>query len=210
MDDFFTKQLSCKLCESEFEALVARKSKQPVLKADSDFCTHYEREIPFYYNIFVCPRCSYAFLESFKKPTDQIQEKLKNNLKPLEGDFSGRRDHDLAEKAFLQVIEVAKLQREGDTVLASLYLQLAWIYRFRGDEESEKAMLEEALNYYADVYEKSDLEDVSKVLFLLGELNRRLGRAKEAVFWFSKVANDEACSEAMRHRARQAWQGLRR
>ncbi len=210
MDDFYTKQQSCKLCSCEFETLVARKSKQPVLKTDSDFCTYYERETPFYYNIFVCPRCSYAFLDSFKKPGDKVQEKLKNNLKPLEDDFSGRRDHELAEKAFLQAIEVAKLQREGDTVLASLYLQLAWIYRFRGEEESEKAMLEEALSYYVEVYEKSDLEDVSKVLYLLGELNRRLDRAKEAVFWFSKVANDEACNEAMRHRARQAWQSLRR
>ncbi len=205
MDDFLNKNVTCKLCATDFETLMARKSKQAIVKTDPDFCTHYENEVPFYYYIFVCPQCGYAFLENFKEPG----EKMKEKIEPLPEDMSGKRDNNLAEKAYLRAIECARMQRESDAVMASLYLQLAWIYRFRGDEESELAALNEALGYYIDVYEKSDLEDVSKVLYLIGELNRRLGRNKDAVFWFSRVANDQDCSQAMRHRARQAWQSLR-
>ncbi len=205
MDDLLTKNLTCKLCGHEVETLMARKSKQATVKTDSDFCVHYENEVPFYYNVFICPKCGYGFLENFKDPAKKMKEKIE----PLPEDLTGKRDNQLAEKAYLRTLECARMQRESDPVMASLYLQLAWIYRYRGDEENEKTMLNEALGYYIDVYEKSDQGDVSKVLYLIGELNRRLGNNKDAVFWFSRLVNDQNCSQAMRHRARQAWQSLR-
>jgi len=206
MEDFLTKDLTCRLCGNEFSSLAVRKSKQMVTKRDNDFCFHYAREVPFYYNVFICPECGYGFLESFEK---EPGEKMKEKIAPLEEDYSGKRDNYLAEKAYQRAIECARMQKEGFAVLASLYLQLAWIYRFREDIENEQTMLSEALGYYIDVYEKSDLADASRVMYLIGELNRRLGNNKEAVFWFSRVANDQECKEAMRRLARQAWQSLR-
>lgn len=206
MDLFLTKNVNCKLCGNEFSTQFIRKSKLPVVKTDSDFCVHYEQEIPFYYNVLICPECGYGFLDSFAKNPD---EKMHEKISPLPDDFSGKRDNALAEKAYQRVIECAKRQKESDAVLASLHLQMAWIFRIRGDQENELTMLNEALGYYIDVYEKSDIEDPSKVIYLIGELNRRLGKNKEAVFWFNKVANDEQSNKAMRRMARQAWQSLR-
>jgi uncharacterized protein len=206
MEDFYTKDLTCELCGREFPSLLVRKSKQAVTKTDSDFCAYYEGEVPYFYHVFICPACGYAFLESFtKKPGNKMKEKLS----PLPDFFSGKRDAPTAQLAYKRAIECAKMQREDDAVLASLHLQLGWICRLTGDEQKELAALREALGHYVAVYESSNLPDASKVMYLIGELNRRLGNLKEAVFWYSKVAGDEKCSAAMRRRARDAWQSLR-
>jgi hypothetical protein len=205
-DDFITKDLTCRLCGKQFNSLVVRKSAQPVLKTDSDFCIHYERETPYFYNVFVCPACGYAFLESFeKKPGTKMREKLT----PLPDFFSDKRDAPTAQLAYKRAIECAKMQKESDMVLASLYLQLSWIMRVKGDEKAEKEAQGEALAYYKGVYEESDLEDASRVMYLIGELNRRLGYLKEAVYWYSRVANDKNSNQATRRMARDAWQSLR-
>lgn len=206
MDDFYKKDLTCKLCGREFSSLLVRKSKQAVIKNDSDFCAYYEGEVPYFYHVYICPACGYAFLESFtKKPGDKMKEKLR----PLPDFFSDKRDALTAQLAFKRAIECAKMQREDDAVLASLHLQLGWIFRLIGDEQKELAALREALGHYVAVYESSNLLDASKVMYLIGELNRRLGNLKEAVFWYSKVAGDEKSNAAMRRRARDAWQSLR-
>ena len=134
---------------------------------------------------------------------------MKAKLTPLPDFFSEKRDAATAELAYKRAIECARMQREEDDIMASLCLQMAWINRLRGDDEKEKVNMEQALAHYVDVYEKSELEDASKVMYLIGELNRRLEREKDAIFWFSRVVNDNNSSQAMRHRARQAWQSLR-
>ena len=206
MDDFFSKDLVCPLCDYAFQSSMVRKSKQQVLKKDSDFCFHYAKEVPFYYYAFICPNCGYGFLESFEK---EPGAGMRERIAPLPEDYSGKRDNELAEKAYLRAIECAKMQKENYTVLASLHLQLAWIYRYREDKEKEGAALNEALGYYIDVYEKTDMGDPSKIMYLIGELHRRLGKEKEAVKWFSRVANDKEGNQAMRRLARNAWQSLR-
>lgn len=206
MEDMYTKELTCMLCSKAFKSRAVRKSKQAVLKTDSDFCMYYEKETPYFYHVNVCPHCGYAFLESFaKKPGEKMKEKLTT----LPDFFSGKRDAATAELAYKRAIDCAKMQRENDEIMASLYMQMAWINRLRGDRVKEEAHLGEALAHYTGVYEGSDLEDASKVMYLIGELNRRIGCNKKAVFWFSRVANDENCSQAMRYRARQSWQSLR-
>lgn len=206
MEDFLKKEQSCKLCKNKFTSFAVRKSKQPVEKSDSDFCMYYERQTPFFYHVFICPDCGYAFLESFKK---EPHDKMLETLTSLPDFFSEKRDASAAELLYKRAIECAKLQREDDQVLAGLYHHLAWIYRYKGDEEKEKAALGEALGYYRGVYENMDIEDPSKVMYLIGDLNRRLGNKREAVNWFSRVANDRKANQAMRHRSREAWQQLR-
>ncbi|MGM0652770.1 MAG: DUF2225 domain-containing protein [Bacillota bacterium] len=206
MEDFLTKEITCRLCGNGFKSLAVRRSKQTVKSTESDFQAIYERETPYFYYVFVCPNCGYAFMESFKNnPAESMQEKLT----PLPDFFSEKRDAATAELAYKRALECARLQREKDAVLASLYLHMAWINRLRGEEEKEKANMAHALSHYIGVYESSDQVDISRVMYLIGELNRRLGNDKEAVQWFSRVVNDDNSSQAMRYRARQAWQALR-
>lgn len=206
LDDFLVKEQTCRLCGKKFTSLSVKKSAQPVKKTESDFFIQYERETPYFYSAYICPACGYGFLESFeKKPPPQMREKLT----PLPDFFSEKRDAPTAQLAFKRAIECAKMQQESDTVLASLFLHLSWIMRLQGDERAEKEAQKKALAYYKAVYAESDIVDASKVMYLIGELNRRLGDQKEAVYWFSKVANDRRSNEAVRRMARDAWQSTR-
>ncbi len=205
-NDFLTKEYNCRLCAGRFSSKQVRKSAQPVLKTDSDFCVYYERETPYFYYVLVCPACGYAFSEAFNH---QPPAKMKEKLSPLPDFFASKRDAPTAQLAYKRAIECALLQRESDTVLASLYLQLSWILRVKGDGAAEQTAQAEALKYYEAVYRDSDLEDASKVTYLIGELNRRLGNHKEAVYWYAKVANDKRAAQSIRHMARDAWQSLR-
>lgn len=203
MDDFLTKEQTCRLCSNKFSSLAVKKSAQPVKKTESDFCIHYERETPYFYSVYICPACGYGFLESFeKKPPAAMREKLN----PLPDFFSEKRDAPTAQLAFKRAIECAKIQEESDMVMASLFLHLSWIMRVQKEAEAEKEAQKKALAYYKGVYEESDLKDASKVMYLIGELYRRLGDVKEAVYWYSRVANDRRSNEAVRRMAREAWQ----
>lgn len=206
LQDFLKKEYSCNLCSNSFTSLTVKKIAQPVSKTDTDFCVYYERETPYFYHVFVCPECGYAFTESFKK---KPAENMRQQISPLPDFFSEKRDAPTAQLAYKRAIECARLQRESDTVLASLYLQLSWILRIKGDQAGEKNAQQEALAYYKGAYEGSDLEDASKVMYLIGELYRRLGDQKEAIYWYSRVANDKKSNQAMRRMAREAWQSLR-
>jgi len=184
---------------------MVRKSKIKVNKTDSDYCIHYDGEVPFYYNILICPDCGYTCSDSFKKPPEGLKEKIN----PLPDVFSGKRSAATAQLLFKRAIDFALLQHEKDTVLANLYLHLAWIFRFCGDNENENSAIKKALDYYLKVYEKSDLTDPSKVTYLIGELHRRLRNNKDAVYWFSRVTNDPGSSQAAKRMAREAWQSLK-
>ncbi len=205
MDEFVVKDVSCKLCAESFKSLMVKKSKIKVSKTDSDYCIHYEGEVPFFYSVLICPQCGYTFLESFKKPDISIKDKVKS----LPDVFSGKRNAATAQILFKRAIDCALLQKENETVLASLYLQLAWVFRMAGNEEHEEDALKKALDYYVEVYEKADLTDASKVMYLIGELKRRVDQKRDAVYWFSRVTNDPRSSQATRRMAREAWQSLK-
>ena len=209
MEDLYAKQLKCGLCEHGFTSHLVRRSAQQAADSDSDFRIQYKRETPYFYSVFLCPSCGYAFLESFKKPREKQREKIHEKIRPLPDFFGEKRDAATAELAYKRAIECARLQGEDYIVMASLYLHLAWIHRVRQNAKGEQEALEESLNYYVAVYEKSELSDATKVMYLIGELNRRLGREKDAVFWFSRVVNEDHTNIAMRRMARQAWQQLR-
>ncbi len=83
--------------------------------------------------------------------------------------------------------------------------------RYKGDEKQEQRFLKYCLESYIKVYE---LEGVgannARLLYLIGELNRRIGAFNEAVRWFSRVINDKNIIDAAMIRAsREQWGVLR-
>lgn len=211
MDDLFLKKLKCLNCKNDFESSKVRRSKYSVVKVDTDFCTYYRGENPMFYNSFVCPQCGYGFTENFRTPGDSVKEKISSHISPFSLDLGGKRNLDLAVLAHKRVLDCAKLQDEKDIMKASLYLQIAWFYRIEGDADAEQIYLEEALQYYNKAFEEdTSITDVGRVLYLLGELNRRLGRDKEAIFYLGRVINDKTINDpGIIRMARERWQDIR-
>ncbi|MEW5919555.1 MAG: DUF2225 domain-containing protein [Bacillota bacterium] len=211
MDDLFLKNLNCLACKNDFQSSKVRRSKYSVIKVDTDFCTYYRGENPLFYNTNICPHCGYGFTENFRTPGEKAREAIANQISPFSLDFSGRRNLDLAVLANKRAVECAQLQNEKDILKASLYLQVAWFYRIEGDEEAEKIYLEEARHFYSEAFEKDkEITNIGRVLYLLGDLNRRLGNDKEAIFYLGRVINDKTINDpGIIRMARERWQDIR-
>jgi uncharacterized protein (DUF2225 family) len=81
------------------------------------------------------------------------------------------------------------------------------MYRVKGDTEQEKRFLEFALESYTRVFEREPGEvSNARLMYLLGELNRRLKNYNVAVKWFARVVNDKSILDSGMIRAcRDMW-----
>ncbi len=211
--DLFEKEFTCPFCEKVFISKRVKTSKVRIQFVDSDFCTFYRGENPQYYNILVCTHCGYTYTENSKlidkTNRDQIQQFLKEN--PVKFNFGNGRNHFLAIIVLDRVFELGKILKERNVILGNYKLQLAWIYRVLKEEKSEKKCMEEALFYYNEAYEKDPhLVDLAKILYILGELYRRLGDERKAVQYYSSIVNDKKINDrAIIRKAREQWQVVR-
>jgi len=74
--------------------------------------------------------------------------------------------------------------------LGTICLRLAWLYRYN-NEEREKEFLRHAAECYEEAYRYEGLPigglDEISIVYLLGELNRRIEKYEDAIYWFNKA-----------------------
>lgn len=193
-DLLYSKKFTCPICGKQFSSMKAKVSSCKVKKRDEDFCTHYVDLNPMYYDIFVCPYCAYAAPEStFGELTEEEASLLKEAFSGREvgRSFCTERSLDDAIASLKLAIYTAELRRASAGILAGLCLKLAWLYRFKGDKR-EELFLGYALRNYLEAFDKEplpigNLNEIS-LMYLLGEMSRRLGKLNEAITWFGKAA----------------------
>ncbi len=213
MESLYDKQHQCPLCGENFTSKRVKVSKVRVKRIEADFCTYYHGENPNYYSILVCPFCGYAYSENSSPVKEGEKEELKKYLEqnPPRADFTAPRDYHLAIEAFQRALEIARLRKEKPRVLANYSLHIAWIYRQLEEEEEEKEHSAIALEYFLEFYEKdSQVDNMGKLMFIMGELNRRLGKEQEAVFWYNRIISDKKIrDQGVIRKAREQWQSMR-
>jgi uncharacterized protein (DUF2225 family) len=197
-DSLYSKKVTCPICSKQFSSMKAKVNSCKVEKKDEDFCTHFVDLNPLYYEIFICPFCAYAASEN------SFGEIKEAEILLLKEAFSGRtvgrsfctqRDLQEAIVTFKLAIHTAELRNAKFSVLAGLCLKLAWLYRFAGDKQ-EEVFLNYSLKNYLEAFNTEELpignlNEIS-MLYLLGELSRRLGKLNDAIVWFGKaVASPE-------------------
>ncbi|EGW41700.1 DUF2225 domain-containing protein [Desulfosporosinus sp. OT] len=216
LEPFYEKKMTCVFCGKQFNTLRVRSRFAIPYQIDSDFCPHYRtgNYNPHFYFVSVCPECGFAFSEEF---SDQFPLGSKELIRVqitkhwIKRDFGLVRDIQQALESYKLAILAGSLKKEKHAVLAGLCLRLAWLYRNENNSEQEKRFLSLALNAYEESFVVSDFTSTSmseiKVLFMIGELSRRLGHYKKAVAYFSKIiqhknAKDE---QKMVNMARDQW-----
>ncbi|MCK6439121.1 MAG: DUF2225 domain-containing protein, partial [Planctomycetes bacterium] len=83
---------------------------------------------------------------------------------------------------------------KSNAEVANLYLQATWCSRLDGEpEDAERRARKKAVEYLEKALEEDEFTDSDKpvVLYLVGELCRRLGRPTEALLAFAKMDNYE-------------------
>ncbi|MBM7854204.1 uncharacterized protein (DUF2225 family)/CRP-like cAMP-binding protein [Desulfohalotomaculum tongense] len=211
----YDRNFSCPYCKSKFITPRVLSKYLKITKTDDDFCSYYDGINPIFYEVAVCPRCNYAF-------TDDSQDKLgptalkgvKAVLETLpKKDYCLVRDINLAVETFILAILCQTAYENKDSLIARLYLRMAWLYRYQKNKEKEHTYLQVALEKYESAFkkEKFEIKNELQLTYLVGELYNRLGNAKMAVQWFNKLVMHPKKDQypAIVKKARDRWQDIR-
>lgn len=213
---FFNREYTCPVCKTKFTSLAVRSSAIYVEKKESDFHTVYRGINPLHYSIIVCPVCEYAASNNNfnNELPSQAAEQIALALSQLKSDktpnLCGQRKPEEALLSFHLAVRTSKLKKAPPGEIAGLLLASAWIAREIGNQELETKLLKEALNYYLEAfssgYHASNMNEL-QLIYLIGELNRRLGNFKEAVNWFNRVIMHKNIKSfpAIEKMAREQW-----
>lgn len=193
----YDKKYNCMLCKEPFTTKKIRSRFIKVKKYDTDFCPTYasEENNPMLYYINVCPHCGFSFSDDFNPyfapgTVETIIRKVCEKWVPSTI-YSKERDILTAIKTLKLSSYCATLKKEKHIVIAGIYMRIAWLYRNMENEEQEKRFMKLGLNEYiesytADDFQSKQISDV-RVLYMIGELSRRIGDIDQAIKYFSKV-----------------------
>ncbi|GAE88081.1 DUF2225 domain-containing protein [Acetivibrio straminisolvens] len=193
LDSLYNKTVVCPVCQNKIEVTKVKSKDCVIASRDSDFCIYYENVNPLFYDVWVCEHCGYAAQQERFENISPIEAKIvKENIskywKPRS--FCGERDIEKAMEAFkLALYNLCKTSAKP-IEFAKVCLRIAWLYRMKKDER-EIEFLKYALRYYSETYE-SETFPVGKLdqytcMYLIAELNRRVGKYDDAISWFNKV-----------------------
>ncbi|MDT8862066.1 DUF2225 domain-containing protein [Alkalihalobacillus sp. MEB130] len=193
--EFYDKKVTCLFCDHSFQTKQIRSRFIRVKSVHSDFYTEYKGDEinPYFYEVVVCPECGFSSTDSFSKEfpfhtREAIKKQLINWKKQ---DFGKPRSVTDAIKTKKLAILSAVLKKEKDLIIAGLCLRLAWLYRLTNSEEQELRFLANSLTHYKAAYINSEYIGTSMteltLLYLMGELARRIGEIEESASYFSKV-----------------------
>lgn len=215
IEPLFQAKITCVCCENDFQSSRVRPSFKKAIRTDSDFCLYYKDEVnPDFYVVRICPLCGFASTENaLQKLTPRQKEQYMNKLGKswVHRDYGGERSWEDALTSYKLALVCAQSVGEKDRVIAGLLHHIAWLYRMRDNQEQELRFLRFALEAYIKVYETEGVQlNNARLMFLIGELHRRLGEPYDAVKWFARVVNDKRIVDAGMIRAsREMWQNLR-
>lgn len=215
VDPLFQAKVRCACCENTFMSSRVRPSFRKATRTDSDFCSHYRDEVnPDFYVVRVCPLCGYASTENAlqeltPRQKEKYMERIGKSWTPR--DYGGKRTWEEALDCYKLALLCAQTVGDKDRVIAGLLHHIAWMYRLRENTEQENRFLRYALEAYIRVYELEGVDiNNARLMYLIGELYRRLDEPYEAVKWFARVVNDKRIMDAgMIKASREAWQNLR-
>jgi uncharacterized protein len=190
----WNKKTKCPFCQAEFETTRIRSSAIKIKEKQTDFGNVYEGECAYFYSITACPECTFAALNAdfdavragYEPKVMEACRKIKESGRKKPDIFAtGPMTPDTAVKRHELALAFTKLRSYKDLgSVAGLTMHLVWIFRMMGDAEREKAAMVEAVKAYDEFHQKGgDLPEKlgePGILYLIGELNRRLGHYREA------------------------------
>lgn len=214
----FLTKCTCPNCSKDFLHPEVRSKFVSLERQDSDFCGYYSSINPIYYQVMVCKFCGYAYTKESSTPlSDYEKSPVKAILCNWHHDsyqYGSLRNLDQAIKAYRLGILCQELRKAKDSVMGSLYLRLAWLHRYQGQQDNEMQALQRAVEFMKRAYERESVSELKlelKMMYILGDLAYRLGDNKEAVQWFFAVTNHEGADNypVFSRMARSRWQEIR-
>ncbi|AOH56946.1 hypothetical protein ABE28_021585 [Peribacillus muralis] len=192
----YDKSMECLLCKQKSTTKKVRSRFARVAKYETDFCPIYADSSinALYYTIFVCPHCGFSYSEEFSRyfppaTKEAIEEKVSSQWVPQH--FSNERSIKDAINSYKLASYCGALKKEKHIILAGIHLRIAWLYRITQNSEQEKRFLRFALTEFEASYSTGDFSGTraseAKILYLAGDISKRIGDHKAAIKYFSLV-----------------------
>jgi uncharacterized protein (DUF2225 family) len=199
MSSLFDRNYECPACGRPFTSKQVRTSAIRTKARQKDFHATFHGENPTYYGVICCPNCGFAkFEKDFKQGLNLKEKKIIESIIKANWnaqDFTGERDVESAIRVHKIALASYKVLGEQNSILAKLYLRLAWFNREAGNTSEEKKYDEQALQAFISAYETEKFDEIPEkeieIIYLIGELNRQLENYKEAIRWFDMTVRHE-------------------
>lgn len=205
----YDRQVTCPVCENTFKARAVKTSSYRVIKQDSDLFINYALVNPYFYDVWICNSCGYSAMKNdFNKirnfQIDSIKQKITSKWHGK--NYSDVYDINIAiERYKLSLLNYFVMDAKSSKKAMNC-LKLAWMYRILEDKTNETIFLKHALEGFNDAYFNEDFPiygmDKFTCMYLIGELNRRVGNSTEALNWFSKVIVTQSVPQRLKDRTR--------
>jgi len=220
IEPIFDKKYECLFCKKPFISKKVRSRFIKISYFDSDFFPIYQSEDanPLYYHIMVCPSCGFSFSDDFSKTLppgakETITHEVCSRWVPH--NFSGKRSIHQAIQTYKLAILCGSLKKEKHITMAGIYMRVGWLYRIIENQEQELRFLKLALKEYEDSlyygdYTRTQVTEI-RLLYLIGEVSRRLNNRQKAVQYFSQVIEKQRQSVEPNiiEMARERWREIR-
>jgi uncharacterized protein (DUF2225 family) len=209
LNHLFDKQVICPVCDSHFKTKTVKSKSPRVMAKDSDFFVRYSVVNPYFYDVCICNSCGYAAMKSdFEKLKSHKKELVLSNVTPKwkPREYPDILDEKLAIERYKLALLNAMLINLPDSTKAMISLKIAWMNRLLDDTTQETLFLKQALEGFNDAYTREILPiyglQRDSLMYLLGELNRKLGNYQNALLWYSKTIVSTNSSYKIKEMAR--------
>ncbi|MER1999712.1 MAG: DUF2225 domain-containing protein [Lysinibacillus sp.] len=217
---YYEKKIDCLHCKKSFNTFKVRTKSIKVKETETDFMPIYadSNVQAMYYNVFVCEHCGFSFTDDFTKyfapgTAEEINEKISKNW--VQHSFNGERTVFQALHAYKLALLCADIKREKNVTKAGLSLRLAWLNRSLKNAQQEERFLKIARDQYMESYSNEDYASTqmsgTRVVYMIGELSRRIGDMENAVRFFSKVIEGQRTGGEAKlvEMAKERWNEIR-
>lgn len=194
LNHLFDKNIICPVCDSKFTTKAVKVKSPRIISKDSDFFIRYSVVNPYFYDVWICNSCGYAAMKSdFEKIKFHKKELVLSNVtakwKPR--NYPDILDEKLAIERYKLALLNAILVDLPNSTKAMISLKIAWMYRLLDDNEQELLFLKQSLDGFNQAYISENFPmyglQRDSLMYLIGDLNRKLGNSQEALLWYSKT-----------------------
>ena len=208
----YNKEVTCPVCNHVFKTAAVKSSAHRMIKKDSDFFIRYSTINPYFYDVWVCNSCGYSAMKADFHTLRSIEiEQVQKSITPK---WQGRMYpeiydvHVAIERYKLSLLNYIVTNAKSSKKAINC-IKLAWMYRLLETEESEEMeliFLKQALEGLSDAYYSEAFPiygmDKYSAMYLIGELNRRIGNTEDSLVWFSNVITTPNVKQSLKELAR--------
>lgn len=217
LKNIFLKEINCPVCENIFKTPVVKAKSARIASKDSDFFIRYTVENPYFYEVWLCPNCGYAALKTDFEKIKTYQKKLvkeRISCKWINREYDLPFTENTAIERYKLALVNSIMTESNFSNKAIICLRIAWLYRLLEDKNNEINYIKQSLSAFNEAYLKENLPiyglDRFSIMFLIGELNRRIGEDTIALKWFSEVIVSIGANKKIKEMSRNCRDKIRR